>query len=379
MDFLDFVDLVDLMDFGSCVWILWSLVFCLSTLSSPLLCDSPCSNSKYNIGDQRRCHAKDTSLGVTNLDHQSPQWRFPKCRIHFHAVCAPFWVQKCDLVHWCMRACVCKFIFREEIKPDFCLRSEKDVSCALDDSRCFKHVTCLPCDDFDATKGYPGEGPPPKTCTLLSYFVGSLKTNAVWKTAEETILRLQEARIGRNNTRTSANMVQTTGRKLFAGEKLPGILSDKGFSRTPHGGTAILAPDETSKPFTCEEDSTGLYAQVFATKRANAVWIQVLPKVRLLLFCFYGQSGAAFDYNTEILDKIFLISAQSGDIPVAIAGDFQTLPQHYKPVYRSITFCGWRDPLLTTDENGDWHRPVTFSRDGSFAGGDFALPLVQSY
>ena len=53
--------------------------------------------------------------------------------------------------------------------------------------------------DFDATLGFPGEGPPIQNMTCTSSNIGSLQTNPMWKTWEADIICLQETRIGRNN------------------------------------------------------------------------------------------------------------------------------------------------------------------------------------
>ena len=275
---------------------------------------------------------------------------------------------------------MCEFDFRVDFKSDKPPFREKNACYAVE--RCWEiNHAHWPWRDFDSTLGFPGEGPiEPMNWSLLSYNVGSLNTNVEWKTVNDNVVCLQETRIGRNNAKTSAAMVQTTGRKLFTGEKLPGIISQKGFSRTPHGGTAILAPEELTIPFSPSDDSSQLYEKVYASKRVNAIWVQVRPRVKMLIFSFYGQSGAsteksAFDFNCDLLSDIFTICSQFGDIPIAITGDFQTVPQHYKPVHHAMHFCGWHDPLLVTDELGEWTRPMTFSRDGAFSGGDFCTSI----
>ena len=44
-------------------------------------------------------------------------------------------------------------------------------------------------------------------------------------------------------------------------------------------------------PFQHSQDLTGLYEGVFKSKRIQAVWCQVRPSLKILVFNFYGKSG----------------------------------------------------------------------------------------
>lgn len=224
---------------------------------------------------------------------------------------------------------------------------------------------------FDSTLGFPGEGPTmPSMFSLVTANVSSLNTHHMWKGWDDTVLCLQETRVGRNNVRTTRNNIRANGRGFFAG-KLPGILNSQGIQKSSHGGTAILAPEPLTMPFNPAEDCTGLYSKCFESHRVVAAWTQSCPKIRVLVFSLYLKSGATNladvqRYNEDILADVFTICAQFGDIPCILAGDFQLQPDCYAPVARATNFEGWSDPLNNVDEFGVLSRPVTFSSDGSF-------------
>ena len=163
------------------------------------------------------------------------------------------------------------------------------------------------------------------------------------------------------------------GKKLFPGELLPGLITSHGQQKITHGGTAILAPEQTTRPFTVDEDCTQKYARLFASKRVNACWIQVLPRLRVLVFSVYARTGASQDstvhtFNDELLADIFEVCSQFGDCPIVVAGDLQAFPLSYESISNAILFNKWVDPLLAVDDAGQNHRPLTFSNDGSFTG-----------
>ena len=165
------------------------------------------------------------------------------------------------------------------------------------------------------------------------------------------------------------------------GAPLKGTIRSDGSSTTMNGGTAILAPPEISQAFSSESDATGLYTSLFNTHRANACWIQVTPSQRALVFCVYAKTAASanqqvFDFNDDLFSNIFLIAAQFGQVPVIIAGDFQSNPLHYPSISNAVNFNDWFDPLSTTDAAGEVCRPLTYSKDGSFSGsGDFCSSI----
>ena len=87
---------------------------------------------------------------------------------------------------------------------------------------------------FDSTRGFPGEGPPNlQSWSIRSANVGSLQANKSWKTWINDVIAVQESRIGRNNVRSAKFDVESTGRELFHGELLPGLITSHGIKRTP--------------------------------------------------------------------------------------------------------------------------------------------------
>ena len=196
--------------------------------------------------------------------------------------------------------------------------------------RCRKPQSFSNRSQFDCTFGFPGEGPD-DTWSLFSHNTGSLRTTMQWQSSMDSVICVQEPRIGRNNHRDASFRVQATGRQLFSSKLLPGLITNHGVSRTPHGGSAILAPQETTQAFDPLQDITGLYQELYNSTRVTAVWHQVTKHVRALIWSFYGRSGASSEqdphsWNDHALSQIFEISAQYGDIPVLIAGDFQAEP-----------------------------------------------------
>ena len=94
---------------------------------------------------------------------------------------------------------------------------------------------------------------------------------------------------------------------------------------------------------------------------------------RALVFSVYGQTAASVDqivleYNNGLLEDIFTIASQFGSIPVIVAGDLQAHPHQYPAVSHAINFLSWSDTLTTVDDSGVRQRPLTYSRDGAFAG-----------
>ena len=238
--------------------------------------------------------------------------------------------------------------------------------------RCRKPQSFSNRSQFDCTFGFPGEGPD-DTWSLFSHNTGSLRTTMQWQSSMDSVLCVQEPRIGRNNHRDASFRVQATGRQLFSSKLLPGLITNHGVSRTPHGGSAILAPQETTQAFDPLQDITGLYQELYNSTRVTAVWHQVTKHVRALIWSFYGRTGASSEqdphsWNDHALSQIFEISAQYGDIPVLIAGDFQAEPLSYSAIAGAIHFAKWEDPFLSFDAEGLPCRDLTFSSDRSFSG-----------
>ena len=236
--------------------------------------------------------------------------------------------------------------------------------------------------DFDSSLGFPGEGPCSSNLwTLSSSNIGSLKTNLGWKHSVDNVQCLQETRIGCNNIRVSRKAVEETGLALHMCAPLKGMFRTDGQHTTMHGGTAILAAPELSFPFDFLEDHTGLYKQLFDNHRANACWIQVTPSQKALVFSVYAKTAASavsevFDYNDSVFADLLTICSQFGEIPIIIAGDFQSNPLHYPSLSHAVNFHGWFDPLSQSDSSGEVFRPMTYSKDSSFSGfGDFCSSI----
>ena len=227
--------------------------------------------------------------------------------------------------------------------------------------------------DFDHTLGFPGEGPVyPQPWSIATINIGSLKTSTVWRTCEANVTCLQETRIGTYGLHHASKTVEQQGTCLFHGRPLPGLLSTHGVTRTPHGGVAILAARELATEFRPQEDATGLYDQLYATRRVTACWVQVQPTLKLLAFSFYGKTGASADkaileFNDNILRDIFTVASQFGEVPIVIAGDFQVAPEHYTAVTHAVHYHQWCDVLQSADDDGGF-RPLTFSSNGCFTG-----------
>ena len=226
---------------------------------------------------------------------------------------------------------------------------------------------------FDSTLGFPGEGPSVShPWSIFSANIGSIKTATCWKTWDSAITCLQETRIGKNCVNSAKHLVAQTGMTLFPGALLPGLFASNGVLRTPHGGVAVAAPAELTVPFHPKDDATGKYDRLFQSKRVQAVWIQITQKLKALVFNVYCRTGASQDRdilqaNNEVLAEIFEIISQFGDIPVFIAGDFQTEPLQYEAVANAINFHQWVDPIdQRTDDS--CNRVLTFSANGTFSG-----------
>ena len=94
-----------------------------------------------------------------------------------------------------------------------------------------------------------------------------------------------------------------------------------------------------------------------------------------LIFSVYATTDASSDSrihktNDELLQKVFLVAAQFGNIPIVISGDFQANPASYPSVAGAIQVHGWLDPLCETNEGGCLTRPYTYSKDCSFSAAD---------
>ena len=220
---------------------------------------------------------------------------------------------------------------------------------------------------FDSTLGFPGEGP---SWSLLSANINSLNAHPHWTSWEDDVLCFQETRLTAGNITEPKQHLHKTGKSIIHGRLLENKRRKNGMSHTPHGGTAILAPTSCCYPFAQDDDITLLWTYLFDSTRWSALWVQVCPKVKLLVLNSYGYAtNPEFDHlaaNEDMLEKAFQIVAQFGHIPIVITGDFQSDPDAYTCVQNAKNYAGWVDPLTTTDSLGNNCRPITYSRNADF-------------
>ena len=222
-------------------------------------------------------------------------------------------------------------------------------------------------DAFDSTKGYPGEGPAEKSWSIISANVGSVPSHDSVFEWDAPFIALQETRLEERNLAKQHARAAAANLDLIPGRPLPRTTDVRGVNRAQAGGVAFIADAGTSRPFSAEEDATGLWNTVLSTARVCAAWVTPTPGVQFLVFSFYGASGASqvkslHDYNTGILDKILLIAAQFQNCPVAIGGDFQDEPRNYCNLALAIELGYWSDPLESVDEDDNILRPLTFDQ-----------------
>ena len=133
---------------------------------------------------------------------------------------------------------------------------------------------------------------------------------------------------------------------------------------------AIRAKSGFGRPFQDDDDATGLWKNIKSNTRICASWVQVLQKLKVLCFSFYGQAsladGSHLRINNFLLEQIFCIASQFGGIPVIIAGDFQAEPHCYEAFLNAKHHADWSDPLASIDQQGNSIRPITYSQKCNF-------------
>ena len=195
---------------------------------------------------------------------------------------------------------------------------------------------------------------------MVTANIGSLKKNNFWSTCNDDVICLQETRNGKGNVRSCSKDVEACNMKLYHGGLLPGILQSNGIVKSGSGGTAILAHSEFVSPF--DPSTCTIYQSLYASKRVVAVWIQVAPQVRLLVFSVYAKTAASkypevHAENDHLLSQAFECAAQYGPVPVIVCGDFQLNPLHYASVSAVVNNHSWTDPLIQANEEGELTRP----------------------
>ncbi len=232
------------------------------------------------------------------------------------------------------------------------------------------------CRDFDATLGFPGEGPNNHSFegqwSCVSANIDSIVTHPHVFNWEDNLILLQETRVAESNLAQVIHKTKPASNTFVTSKLLTHIRQKNGIHRIPHGGTGIIASSCATIPFQDSDDITGLWTDVKNTTRVSAAWIQVTRKVKILSFSFYAFPCITADFdsihatNDEILKKILEISVQFGDIPVIIGGDFQDEPLTYES-FRNASSEGWTDPLYSLSADHSQGRPITFSRSGNFS------------
>ena len=134
---------------------------------------------------------------------------------------------------------------------------------------------------FDATLGFPGEGP----LTFHSHNVGSFLAHPDLLDCSAEVLLLQEARFSADNIRTRA---QEANRQLTPGPLLPITTDVKGVRRVEWEGLAVLSQACVVYDFDVSKDVTGHLGPLLATGRVQASWA-VFGRLRFLPINFYAR------------------------------------------------------------------------------------------
>ena len=182
---------------------------------------------------------------------------------------------------------LCRFLLRGGWLLQFASRSQtcwnfqrrssaaENAMCAFTPSVPWSRSRLICWFNFDATLGFPGEGPEPPLMSLVSANIGSIATNPLWKTWDADIVCLQETRVGKNNHRSASKNFQTKGWTPCLGALLPCLWHKSGSSQTPCGGTLVAAPDSLIRFFHPSQDQTRLFDKLFRSRRVAVAWCQV--------------------------------------------------------------------------------------------------------
>ena len=223
---------------------------------------------------------------------------------------------------------------------------------------------------FDASLGFPGEGPDQWTCITAN--VESLATHPHFLNWQDDVQILQEIRIAKSNYDDVKFKLTPSNRTLHCSRFLELKQQKNAVYRIPHGGTGLIAPQALLQPFCASHDITGKWDDLACTTRVSGAWIQVSPNLKILMFSFYGHTSYTekeeeiHDLNNQILSVLFEITTQFGDIPIVIGGDLQKEPESFEAFQHAKLHNKWIDPIGKADEHGNITRPITFSRSGNF-------------
>ena len=230
----------------------------------------------------------------------------------------------------------------------------------LHDQWC-RHHGCDPlvAKPFDGTCGYEGEGP---LWTLKSINVGSLEKNPQVLEQKCDAIAIQETRITAANKKDLIISAKDAQRDISFGPLMKYMES----GHPEWGGVCVATNHGASRPLENKEDASGLLPNLNASTRIHCVWTSVDIGKTMLVISFYGFSGAHQDPAKHVacdnlLKQLFEFLAQFGSIPIAICGDFQTIPHSYGSIRELLASGRYHDPFLTF--NGDLDRPYTFCKN----------------
>ena len=230
-------------------------------------------------------------------------------------------------------------------------------------------VSRFPILEFDQTHGYPGEGP--STWSICTANIDAIQTHPDCLKWDFDALAFQETRINQQSLKQINFELDNCNRSLIHGGLLIPKKTKANTFVTPHGGVALVANKGFVRKFTESDDLTGLWADLSRSTRVSAAWVQVLPKVRALIFSFYGETSkhdnSHLRVNNFMLDRILAVASQYGDIPIILCGDFQADPDAYEAIVAAKQHGKWSDPLCMCDQHGNPTRPITFSRNAKFS------------
>ena len=266
-------------------------------------------------------------------------------------------VQKRELGSRKERKCTMKVLFLVESLV-VCLRCEESPAIKL----------CLAPLPFDSTLGYPGEGPrdPPSEMIdwhIASINVGSLERHSEIYEKEFDAICLQETRHTDSNTKNLTLKAHSYGMSLHLGPSMKYLSNGSPM----WGGVAIASTSGSSRPFVESDDASQIWPSLISTARVTASWVAVAEQITVLVVSVYAFPCAQSDHgkvagNNNIFQMIFQMVSQFGRIPVIIGGDFQDIPHAYSTIADACRLGHWFDTSMTLDQNGQWDRPVTFSR-----------------
>lgn len=213
--------------------------------------------------------------------------------------------------------------------------------------------------EFDATCGYPGEGPP---WTLASINCGSLQKHEQIYDLDYQCIAIQETRVCSANLKSCELGASKRNFSLHNGALRKYLTS----GQPDWGGVAIAAPQGASRPLTNHDDESLNYPALFSSGRVCASWITVSEGLVMLLICVYAHTNAQRDIgrhvaNDHIFQQIAELCSQYGDIPIIVAGDYQNIPNQYPSLQEALSQGLFHD-LLSDGCGLDEPRPCTYSR-----------------